>query len=221
MNMDVAKLVMDQKTTSKMGGLVVVDHYVSTPKQLTDGLLQISKQSGGKVMLGEWGVPIPDINGKMTDEQRAKWMTEALKNMTGLGDNLIGVNYWLALGGSTALWSDKDLKSSGMSEVVKKYYSPGVIYGRILDEFGQPVEGAKVSIDGNDVFSQADGYYQYNTVEPVDLITISHEDFKQNFVVSPELDEQTDIILEKENKNFISKLLSWIEKIPCLNSLNC
>ena len=63
MNGDVAKLVMDKQTTASMDGIVVIDHYVATPEQLALDIRRIAEGSGGNVVLGEFGVPIPNIHG--------------------------------------------------------------------------------------------------------------------------------------------------------------
>ena len=104
MNYDVAKLIMDTKTTSELGGVVAIDHYVKDPVQLARDVNEIAKSSGGKVFLGEFGAPIPDIHGEMTDEEQAAWIRAALTELENI-PNLVGLNYWVSVGGSTQLWS--------------------------------------------------------------------------------------------------------------------
>ncbi len=120
MNADVAKTVMDRETTKELDGVVVIDHYVRTPEQLANDVSIIAQQSGGQIVLGEIGVPIPDIHGKMNEEERAQWLDEALLLLS-QKEELIGMNYWVNLGGSTALW-DKDGKPTKTQEVLMKYY---------------------------------------------------------------------------------------------------
>ena len=120
MNADVARAVMDRPTTQQLGGVVVIDHYVQTPQELAEGVAEIAQQSGGKVMLGEFGVPIPDIQGVMTDEQQKDWIENALQLLS-VDKDLIGVNYWVNEGGSTALWNSNNTPKPAVS-VIKSFY---------------------------------------------------------------------------------------------------
>ncbi len=103
MNADVARAVMDKETTQELGGVVVIDHYVQTPEQLASDISAIADQSGGKVVLGEFGAPIPDLQGNMTEAQQRDWIESSLQLLS-VDKNLIGVNYWVNEGGSTGLW---------------------------------------------------------------------------------------------------------------------
>lgn len=103
MNADVAKAVMNPETTRALDGLVVIDHYVDTPEQLVRDVTFIAEQSGGRIVLGEIGAPIPDIHGQMTDEEQKAWIAEALVLLAPLSQ-LEGINYWTHMGGTTELW---------------------------------------------------------------------------------------------------------------------
>jgi len=105
MNGDLARALMDRFTTKALGGYVVIDHYVESPDKLASDIEEIAEKSGGKVILGEFGVPIPDIHGKMTEEEQDEWLKEALSKISQISD-LVGLNYWVGTGGSTALWTD-------------------------------------------------------------------------------------------------------------------
>ncbi|HSX10007.1 MAG TPA: hypothetical protein VLF93_07660 [Candidatus Saccharimonadales bacterium] len=120
MNADVARAVMDKQTTQELGGIVVIDHYVQTPQQLANDVRAIGEQSGGKVVLGEFGAPIPDIQGTMTDEQQTQWILTSLQLLS-LDKNLIGVNYWVNVNGSTALWRADDTPKPAVS-VITSYF---------------------------------------------------------------------------------------------------
>lgn len=120
MNADVAHAVMDRATTQELGGIVVIDHYVPTPQDLMEGVESIADSSGGKVVLGEFGAPIPDLNGTMTDAQQSAWLEQSLTLLT-TAKVLQGVNYWVSKGGSTALWNDDDTPKPAVA-VLTKYY---------------------------------------------------------------------------------------------------
>lgn len=120
MNADVARAVMDRQTTEALDGIVVIDHYVVTPVDLASQTAQISAQSGGSIVLGEFGAPIPDLQGTMTQDQQAQWLSQALQLLSE-DQTLIGVNYWDNLGGSTALWNPDGSPRKAVA-VLKKYF---------------------------------------------------------------------------------------------------
>ena len=121
MNFDVAQLVMDQETAKAMGGIILIDHYVKTPESLEADVKYLAAKTGAKIMLGEFGAPIPDIHGKMTDEQQAEWIENALALLKD-DRELIGLNYWVSVGGSTAIFKG-DNTPKPAAQVLKKYFS--------------------------------------------------------------------------------------------------
>lgn len=121
MNFDVARLTMDPATTKALGGIVVIDHYVDSPTKLASDAKSLAQASGGKIVFGEMGAPIPDLNGKMTEDEQADWIDKALNGLKGIRE-VIGVNYWVNTGGSTQIW-DEGGKEKKAVEVIKKFYS--------------------------------------------------------------------------------------------------
>lgn len=121
MNFDVAKQLMDKETAEAMGGIVVIDHYVKTPQKLADDVDYLHRQTDAQIFLGEFGVPIPDIHGDLNPQQQVQWTEEALKLLSGK-KHLIGLNYWVGIGGSTAIFN-KDLTPKPAAEMLKKYFS--------------------------------------------------------------------------------------------------
>lgn len=121
MNYDVATLIMDKDTTKALGGVVVIDHYVKTPEKLKSDIEVLATKSGGKIVLGEFGVPIPDINGKLTESEQADWLEKAL-SLLSTDQNLIGLNYWVNVGGSTELWDANGNPKKAVVNITK-YYS--------------------------------------------------------------------------------------------------
>lgn len=120
-NYDVANLVMDEQTANALGDLVVIDHYVKEPQKLAGDIRNLSQKTQSKIMLGEFGVPIPDIHGKLTEEQQAQWVDESL-NLIQSQEEVIGLNYWTSFGGSTAIFKNDNGKKPA-AEILKKYYS--------------------------------------------------------------------------------------------------
>ena len=120
MNYDVAKLVMDQETLRKMEGIIVVDHYVNTPQKLSSDIDYLINNKNAKVVLGEIGVPIEDIHQNMTDQSQAEWLDEAF-NLLSQKENVIGMNYWVSHGGSTAIFNDDNTPKEA-ADILQKHY---------------------------------------------------------------------------------------------------
>jgi hypothetical protein len=120
MNGDVALAMMDKETTQAFDGIVVVDHYVKDPKQMAHDLRALAAQSGGTIILGEVGAPVPNIHGAMTTEEQTLWVSEALHEAARI-PQVGGVNYWVNKDGTTAIW-EKDNKPKPSVEVITKYF---------------------------------------------------------------------------------------------------
>lgn len=124
MNYDVAKLIMDKETTLSLGGIVVIDHYTSSSDRLLADVKFIHNQTQGKVILGEFGAPIPDIHGKLTKAEQADWINQALEKISH-EDYLVGINYWTGFGGSTAIWNDDGSPLPAVA-IIQKFFSTKV-----------------------------------------------------------------------------------------------
>lgn len=122
MNLDVANLVMDSETTKALDGIVTVDHYVKSPEKLNDDITNLAQKSGGKVVLGEFGAPIPDLTGGMTELEQSNWLEKTLELLS-KNRHVEGVNYWVGEGGSTQLW-DEGGKAKLAVKTITKYYFP-------------------------------------------------------------------------------------------------
>lgn len=120
MNGDVANLIMDPETTKKMGGIVVVDHYVKNPKQLSEDAAKLSRKSQGNIIIGEFGAPIPDLNGEMTESEQALWILDALRKIKDT-PSIIGVSYWTGFGGSTAIWDNDGVPKKAVN-ILKSFF---------------------------------------------------------------------------------------------------
>lgn len=121
MNYDVAMAVMDKDTTARVGGIVAIDHYVSSPDKMIKDIAVIKERSGGEIFLGEYGAPIPDLNGKMTEDEQADWVRRTLDLLI-QNHSVVGLNYWVGVGGSTELWNSAGEERRAVS-ILTSYYS--------------------------------------------------------------------------------------------------
>lgn len=163
MNGDVARLVLDEKTVAALGGVVTIDHYVKTPEQLERDVRAFSKDGSRKVFLGEFGAPIPDIHGKMSPSEQAAWLDQSLSRLSRV-PNLIGASYWLSVGGSTELWTDKGEPHPAVG-VLKKYFRPNVLHGFVTDEVGRDIAGATVTLGRYAATTDSHGHFELRYLE--------------------------------------------------------
>jgi hypothetical protein len=161
MNGDVAQLIMDKDTTRQLGAVITIDHYVSTPEKLAIDVHRMAEGSGGKVVLGEFGAPIPDIHGDMTEQTQADWVDRALENVI-KGGFVESVNYWTNMGGSTMAWND-DYSPRQVVQTITKYFKPYVIQGNVKDTIGNLLDGVRVS-SGLASTESTDGHYSLPTI---------------------------------------------------------
>lgn len=203
MNGDVARLVMDKKSTMALDGVVVIDHYVVSSEQLSKDIIALGESSGGKVVLGEFGVPIPDIHGSMTEKQQAEWIGETFAELSKI-ENLIGVNYWTGFGGSTQLWD-----SGGAREVVSEvsnYYSPEVITTSVVNVLGKPIRNAEIIAGIKIERVNKNGVINILIVPSVQFIEVKAEGYENRTLSVEELSNLTVIVLEKEEEGIIFKI---------------
>lgn len=212
MNGDVARLIMTESFAHQVGNTVTVDHYVKTPEQLARDLSSFSLKGKRPVVLGEFGAPIPDIHGNMTREQQARWIYDALVNIAH-SPSVVGVNYWLAVGGSTELW-DKDGDAKPAANTLKVFFKPAMVYGFVRDDFGDPLEGVLVRAGDWAVTTDNHGYF---------LLRFPRSDSgTANFSLpgyeTIELPVETDgdmspIVMRPSHPSFLRNMISFIRSI--------
>lgn len=142
MNGDVARLIMDEQTTKALDGIVTIDHYVQSPDKLISDIKEFAKKSKGRVVLGEFGAPIPDIHGDYNEDRQARWVDEALGKLIKIPE-VEAINYWTNKGSSTELW-DKDNNPKKVVKIMSQYYDPKNVFGTVKNEIGLPLENVEV-----------------------------------------------------------------------------
>lgn len=166
MNKDVADLIMDEATAKGVGGFVTIDHYVGEAKRVARDVNQLAEKTKAKIVLGEFGAPIPDLNGEMTEEQQAEWIDEAMNELL-KSKNLYGISYWVNKGGSTAIWNDDNTPKKAVS-ILTKYFLPMQLYGSIQDELGFKVNGVLIEANNKQYNAEPGEYlvplYGFQTV---------------------------------------------------------
>lgn len=208
MNGDVARLIMDRETTKALGGLVVVDHYVNTPEKLVADIREYAELSGGKVVLGEFGAPIPDIHGELNEEEQAAWIKKALELLTQT-ENLVGMNYWTSVGSSTALWDEDGVPHKAV-EKLKSIYKPTFIRINVQNELGQSIKNVTLTAGEKAVHSESGQFVTVYLDETVHA-TISAEGYLSNKTVIN--GQNVTIVLKKEKESIFFKIQKILNNI--------
>jgi hypothetical protein len=157
-----AMSMLDEPTIQALDNTVTIDHYVNSPEEMKSYIDYFNQKFHAKVILGEFGAPIPDINGNMTTQQQASFVNNIFQTLYQEHTAVYAVNYWVLRGGSTALATDTDVLKP-VATTINNYYHPVSISGTITDETGMPVENASISIDheGNTTTTNNQGYYSF------------------------------------------------------------
>jgi hypothetical protein len=182
MNGDVVRLIMDQDTTIQMGGVVAVDHYVAETQKLANDIDDFAKISGGKVVLAEFGSPIPDITGGQTEAEQAVWIKDLMEKLAD-NPNLIGVNYWVGVGGSTALWHE-DLSKKLAVNSIRPFYKPNILTGQVLTNIFDPVDDVAINYLSRTIKTDKYGMFQLPYTDEDMKINLSTTGYKTDITVS-------------------------------------
>lgn len=211
MNGDVAELVMDKPTTRALNGIIVIDHYVATPEQLASDVRRYAEKSGGRVVLGETGVPIPDINGSFDENQQAEWFMKALSLLAN-EENLVGINYWVLAGGSTSLLDDNGNKKL-IADVLSQFYIPRKANVRVVNELGQAINGVSIKV-GKKEFEMNGGESQELPVVPgISELEINASGYKSYTIPLDNVENLGYISLKKERENLLFRFLKYLRSL--------
>lgn len=203
-NGDVAKLVMDPATTSALGGIVVVDHYVTDPNQLVADLDDYARISQGKVVLGEFGAPIPDLHPQMNATAQAEWIKTVLSGIS-KSNNVVGLNYWTGFNSSTKIWNNDGLPRPAVS-VLYDYYVPRQVVFTVTNEIGQPIKTAQVHVSGRDFTADRYGVIRIAIPESLSQVQIDAPDYNSQGVVFDRSTPLIEVVLQKTEESFSFKV---------------
>lgn len=214
MNGDVARLIMDKETTAALDGIVVVDHYVSSYDRLAADIKNYAAISGGRVVLGEFGAPIPDLHGKMSEDEQAKWLDEAFERLASI-DGFVGVSYWVNVGGSTQLWNSDGTPRKAV-EVVRKYYSPDLVSGQVRSEYGSSIYSASVRYKNKSVTTDRKGRFELPYLHDGGPFTISAEGYQEKVISYGDSGQPIVVELVKDKENIFMKVYKYIRSLAGL-----
>lgn len=154
-----AKDVLDQTTFDKLGNLIFIDHYVSKPKVMTE-FVDYFTSLNTKVVVSEFGAPIPDLNGNMTEKQQADFVRNILEALYLKNEAVLGLNYWVLSHGTTSLVEESGREKNSYL-VLQEYFSPQIVEGKVVDELEKPLSGVPITTkDGLKVLTDQNGFYK-------------------------------------------------------------
>lgn len=145
-NGDVAEKVYNPDTIANTGGVVVIDHYIKTSERMSNDIQRLAENQKSKVAIGEFGAPIPDINGAMTQTQQEEFVRNLLKVFYEQKDKITLINYWVLRGGSTSLLNDNGNERE-VVKAIKDYYQPGKLKLKIENTLGDKIENAEIETE--------------------------------------------------------------------------
>lgn len=200
MNGDIARDIINEHTAKALGGTILVDHYVRTPEKFADDVVSIGKKISANIGVGEFGAPIPDLNGNMTQFEQAKYVESMFENLYVKSGGVPIINYWVLSGGSTALTSDNGSPRE-VYRVVKKYFNLPKVSGKIKDPLGAGIEGATIKVIGTvySTKSQNGGNYGVYLTTKYNKISIEKEGYESEVI------EFDNLINSSVNKDILLK----------------
>jgi hypothetical protein len=107
---------------------VIIDHYIEQPEQYLADIQALHQLYSAQVGLGEFGAPIADIHGSMTEEQQAEIVKEILLVLSEHGMLIPLINYW-------HLWDPHSIDSSNSTALLNADGSERLVYQVIQDFF--------------------------------------------------------------------------------------
>ncbi len=209
-NGDVARESLTKEVVAKTGGVVVIDHYVKDPNKLVTDIQSLHEKYDAPIVLGEFGAPIPDIHGKMTENQQAEYIAETFSKVLKLGDIVEGINYWTAFGGSTALF-ENNLDPKKAVDTIASFYNAPRLSGVISDQFGNRIPHATVSIQEGAITRTANLQGVYDIPLPGTLSTVHVEAGKEFVPIDFELGVSQDLRIK--NITLIRTTTSSFERL--------
>jgi hypothetical protein len=216
-NYDVANLVLTRAVVEKIGKVVVIDHYVKNPDRFLADIDNLQNKFGAKIVIGEFGAPIPDLNGNMNENQQAAFIEKVLVNLYKKKDYVAGVNYWTLTNGTTSLFKNTTTPKKAFA-VLKSYYAPTFIHGTVFDPLGDKLGNVKFETETR-VFSATSsffGSYYLELPSGMQKIIIQKTGYK-TITINLNLDASDktahDFILTPTKTNFIYQIRLQLRKI--------
>lgn len=180
----VARGMLDQQTVDALDGIVTLDHYVASPEGMREYIDLFHEPFGATIVFGEFGAPIPDINGVMDEKEQATFMDSVLWELFLERKKIGGVNYWTLTESSTALLDNNNVKRE-VAAVLRKYYVPGEVIIQVRDNHGRPLENVIITVRDNDAIERTDKAGKASVIMPQGTYTLTMTTTKGKTLKTP------------------------------------
>jgi len=205
-----AKEVLTQETANALGNIITIDHYIKDPTNMGEYINYFSNNLRSKTLVGEFGAPIPDIHGSVTEDKQAQIVEALLHQMYKYKDSVYGVNYYVLTEGTSKLLND-DGTPRQVVEVVKNYFIPGVVKGTVTNTLGDRLKdiSVKTGDDVNITTTDREGYF--SMVIPASTVDIivggnKYKITEQKEVISRGSEITKNVVLEPQKIDFIYRV---------------
>jgi len=164
-NGDVAAQILTKETVSKIGNVVVIDHYVSDSERFERDIRQLHDKLGAPIVLGELGSPIPDIHGPQSEREQAEFIDKLFRILYKHRSLIPAVNYWVLSGGTTAIVDEKGNLREG-AHVVRNYFKPTTIVGQVRNSLGESLNNTRIVVGEGIAETTTDGTGKFSVAVP-------------------------------------------------------
>ena len=215
MNPDVAKQIVNNDLLKKLNNTVTLDYFFEDISVLSEGLDYFREKFPGiRFVIGEFGAPIPEINGSMSPNEKAEFIGSVMKYLYEQND-VIGVNYWVSTGGATELF-DAELRPTKSAGIVGSYFSAKQISGVVRGSANQRLSGIAVSVSGENKFTKTDinGFYRLPILDQSTTLIFSGSEYKtvrtdSIYMAGNQVVQNMKMTPEKK-QGFLDSLLRWL-----------
>jgi hypothetical protein len=216
-NGDIAREVLTEDTVKRTGGRVVIDHYVKDATRFGKDIEFLHNKLQAKVVIGEFGGPIPDIHGDLTQEEQAFLIREFLSELVKRKAYVEGMNYWVTQGGTTRLFDEEGTPRLA-AITLRDFYNPTVVQGVIQDDRKQPIENVEIVFSDYNLLAKTDKNGRYEVKIPAGNTNIVVK--KDNYLTQSkkiEVDSlsilEYNTVLSPVRTNFKYKFDSFLERV--------
>ncbi len=212
-----AREVLDKQTANNLDNTITIDHYFKNTSSLADYYNHFSKDLNSHIIFGEFGAPIPDINGNMDENKQAEFIYDAFSNFYENKDVVIGINYNVLAEGSSAL-VNYDRTPRKAIEVIKDFYIPGSVQGVVTNTLCEKVPNLYIGTKEIPELAITNSDGEYRVVAPAGNIQIStdgtyYKNLTRDITITRGSTLALNIVVEPENPTIIYKLRLWLNQV--------
>lgn len=175
-NGDIAKEVLDKETIQKLDGILTIDHYVS-PEEMEKDISFLINEYNAKILIGEYGVG--GSGGDDSELIQQQNLEEMLEILSGYGDRIMGLNYWVNVGGVTGLLDENTKNALAAADTLSQYFKTPVFSGTIIDSQNNPISNVLIDSGNNSTLTNSNGEFSLEIIPGKYTIEISKEGYQK------------------------------------------